>query len=68
MAQSSNDIEFLKPCPFCGEQPEMTVWEGRFIVNCPHCLVRVIAPFTIIEDIPLEKAYENAAKAWNQRG
>ena len=68
MAQSLDDIEFLKPCPFCGSQPEVTIWEGRYIINCPCCLIRVIAPFTVIENIPLDKAYENAVKAWNRRG
>ena len=68
MAQLSDDIEFLKPCPFCGGQVEVTIWEGHYIINCPHCLTRVVPPFTIIGDISLEKSYENAVKGWNKRG
>ena len=52
----------LKPCPFCGEPPELFSFkDGRYLVNCvnPDCDVY---PYTRIHD-----SAEAAAEAWNRR-
>lgn len=52
----------LKPCPFCGEEPEIFDFkDGRFVVQCsnPDCDVY---PYTSIH-----RDRADAIAAWNQR-
>lgn len=54
--------EELKPCPFCGEQPQIfDLKDGRYIVECvnPDCDVY---PYTSIHYDEQE-----AIAAWNRR-
>ena len=52
----------LKPCPFCGEEPEIFDFtDGRFIVQCSNSDCDVY-PYTKIHH---DKA--DAITAWNQR-
>lgn len=51
----------LKPCPFCGNIPELTVDnicdELNYQVSCTHCFARTY----------LETSEEEAVEQWNRR-
>ena len=51
----------LKPCPFCGNIPELEVWNDgedmNYKVNCTHCFCQ-----TYYED-----SEEEAVQMWNRR-
>lgn len=53
--------EKLRPCPFCGKEAYIELWEGRsdrFIVGCKKCRLRSTGPF------PSKKT---ATIWWNRR-
>jgi hypothetical protein len=51
-----NDLRLL-PCPFCGENPTMTLDGGPYLVECPSCRAASgTAPYPA-----------KAAKFWNRR-
>lgn len=48
----------LKPCPFCGGEPEMYEGEGLWSIECSKCAA---------EPYPYYVSEEEAIKMWNAR-
>lgn len=54
-----NLMEKLKPCPFCGGEPEMINYsEHEWLVNCPECCGMVER---------WRETEKEAAEQWNRR-
>lgn len=52
-------MEELKPCPFCGGEPEMINYsEHEWLVNCPTCCGMVER---------WRETEKEAAEQWNRR-
>lgn len=51
----------LKPCPFCGEPPELCEWLKGWSIDClnDNCLVH--------PDTPIFGMRGEAIEAWNKR-
>ena len=50
----------LKPCPFCGDEAEINMLMGEYIVNCKSCHAGIFPDYS---KIPLSQLVEE----WNRR-
>lgn len=59
-----NNIEELKPCPFCGGKAHLLTSNGSFLVECPLCLTDFLnGPV----GIGWYRSEKDAAADWNDR-
>lgn len=57
----------LKPCPFCGGEPDEYEGEYGNGIYCMECGAMVGEPIHLDFNIAERVSYEQAAKAWNTR-
>ena len=66
----------LKPCPFCGGEANIVLFNGRIRIKCANgCIAAAVSEndrlFDDLEGIPIEtfmNALEQTAASWNRRG